>query len=84
MPCLNQEGRYFDPHLQDRECYVDVEHPVLGTEPLYGIPHKFSRTPGRIQGRAPLMGEHNDYVIGELLGLSAQERTSLAEQKVLY
>ena len=84
MPCLNQEGRYFDPHLQDRECYVDVDHPVLGTEPLYGIPHKLSRTPGRIQGRAPLMGEHNDYVIGELLGLSAEERNSLTEQKVLY
>lgn len=84
MPCLNQEGRYFDPHLQARECYVDVDHPVLGTEPLYGIPHKFSETPGRIQRRAPLMGEHNDYVFGELLGMSAEERASLAEQRVLY
>ena len=84
MPCLNQEGRYFDPHLRDRECYVDVEHPVLGTEPLYGIPYKFSETPARIRRHAPLMGEHNDHVFRELLGLSAEECRSLAEKQVLY
>ena len=84
MPCLNQEGRYFDPHLQARECYVDVEHPVLGSEPLYGIPYKLSETPGRIRRHAPLMGEHNDHVLGELLGLPTKERMSLTEAKVLY
>ena len=84
MPCLDQGGRYFDPHLRARECYVDVDHPVLGTEPLYGIPFKLSETPGRIRRHAPLMGEHNHYVLGELLGLSIEERNSLIEEKVLY
>ena len=84
MPCLNQEGRYFNPHLQARAAYVDVEHPVLGTEPLYGIPYKLSGTPGRIRRHAPIMGEHNDYVFGELLGISSEERRYLTEQKVLY
>ena len=84
MPCLNQEGRYFDPHLQARECYVEVDHPVLGTEPLYGVPHKLSETPGFIRGRPPLLGEHTDYVLEEILGLSAEERSLLAEQHVLH
>ena len=84
MPCLDQRGRYFDPHLRARECYVDVDHPVLGTEPLYGIPYKLSETPGRIRRHAPLMGEDNHYVFGELLGLSLEERNSLIEEKVLY
>ena len=84
MPCLDQEGRFFDPHLQERECYVSVDHPVQGTEPLYGIPFKLSETPGRIGGRAPLMGEHNDYVMHEIVGLSQQEVDELVHAKVLY
>ena len=84
MPCLDQEGRYFDPQLQARECYVDVEHPVLGAEPLYGIPYKMSETQGRIRRHAPLMGEHNDYVLGEILGLPLKERKALVEEKVIY
>jgi len=48
-PCLDQEGRFFDPHLQVRECYVDTGHPVLGSEPLYGIPYKPRGRPGALR-----------------------------------
>jgi crotonobetainyl-CoA:carnitine CoA-transferase CaiB-like acyl-CoA transferase len=34
-------------------------------------------------GTPPLLGEHNDYVFGELLGLSKEEIRKLTEEKVL-
>ncbi len=84
MPCRDQEGRYFDPHLQDRECYVQVDHPIAGSEPLYGIPFKLSETPGRVRSRAPLMGEHNSFVLTEIVGLSNDEVDGLVQAGVLY
>ena len=83
-PCLDQEGRFFDPHLQARECYVDTGHPVLGSEPLYGIPYKLSERPGAIRGRAPLLGEHNAEVLGDLLGVPSERQDELAEMKAVY
>jgi crotonobetainyl-CoA:carnitine CoA-transferase CaiB-like acyl-CoA transferase len=43
-----------------------------------------SATPPSIHRAAPLLGEHNDYVLGELLGLSTGERQRLIEKKVIY
>jgi hypothetical protein len=43
-----------------------------------------SLTPPIIEHAAPLLGEHNDYVFGTVLGLAAEERQRLAAQKVIY
>ncbi|MDY6835030.1 MAG: CoA transferase [Chloroflexota bacterium] len=83
-PCLNTEDRFLDQRFNERENYVFVEHPVLGSEPVYGIPYKLSETPGQVKERAPLMGEHNDYVFGELLRLSPEEIEKLKQNKVIY
>jgi len=83
-PCLDQQGRFLDPHLHARECYVDTDHPILGSEPLYGIPHKLSVTQGSIRGRAPLLGEHNEEVLGDLLGVNVQRQEELVETKVVF
>ena len=71
-PCLGVEGRFLNEHFRSREAYVPVTHPVLGAEFIYGTPWKLSRTPGRVQRRVPLLGEHNDYVASDLLGLSEE------------
>jgi benzylsuccinate CoA-transferase BbsF subunit len=84
MPCLNQEDRYFDPHSREREIYIEVDHPVLGKDPVYGIPYKLSETPGMVRGPAPLLGQHNDYVVQDLLGISSSEQARLVEERVLY
>ncbi|MFD5272180.1 CaiB/BaiF CoA transferase family protein [Streptomyces sp. NPDC058335] len=48
-----------DPHVAVREMLVEVEHPGTGrTFTVAGQPLKFSRTPARPQGRAPLLDEH--------------------------
>lgn len=73
-----------DPHFEARGVKVVVDHPKMEGEILYGLPWKFSRTPGGIRRRAPLLGEHNKYVFCELLGMGEDEVSRLVEEKVLY
>jgi crotonobetainyl-CoA:carnitine CoA-transferase CaiB-like acyl-CoA transferase len=51
---------------------------------LHGIPWRLSDTPGRISRPAPLLGEHNQYVFGDLLGLPDVEIHRLIEAGALY
>ena len=65
--------RYLDEHMRFRETYVEVEHPVLGSEPLYGDPIHFDTWKTAPMRHAPLLGEHTDEVLHEVLGLSPEE-----------
>ena len=60
-----------------REMLVEVEHPTLGPVTLTGLPVKLSATPGAVQKAPPVVGEDNDRVYGDLLGLSAAEIAGL-------
>jgi crotonobetainyl-CoA:carnitine CoA-transferase CaiB-like acyl-CoA transferase len=62
-----------DRHLSARGFIVLVDHPELGKLHHGGMPLKLSATPGRVRSHAPMLGEHNDYVLGELLGLEKRE-----------
>jgi benzylsuccinate CoA-transferase BbsF subunit len=83
-PCADTEDRYFDPHFQKREIIVNVEHPATGVDFDPKVVCNLSETPGEIRRPAPLLGEHNNYVFGELLGLSQDEIEALTEKKVIY
>ena len=72
-----------DPHLNDRGFIEVVTHPEAGTFPLRGVIWKLSKTPGSIRKSAPCLGEHNEYVLGELLGMSKEEIGKLAEEEVI-
>ncbi len=79
MPVMNLEDQFRDAHLRAREIHLECEHPKVGIEWLHGIPWRLSETPGQIRRPAPLLGEHNQYVFGELLGLPAAEIKRLVE-----
>jgi len=70
-----------DPHMKAREFYQVCEHPELGTVTYDGLQYKFSATPGEIW-RAPLMGEHSEYVYRELLAMSDEEIEQCAAEGV--
>ena len=57
-----------DPHYAAREMIVDVPEPGLNGEtvPMPGIVPKLGETPGRLNRGAPLLGEHNDEILGAL------------------
>jgi benzylsuccinate CoA-transferase BbsF subunit len=83
-PSFNIEELINDPHIKEREVFVEVGHPEMGKQTIYSPTWRLSGTPGRIQQRAPLLGEHNHYVFGELLGLSSKEIAGLEKEEVIY
>ena len=82
---LTSEELLSDPHLKERGTFQVVDRAIVGPHP-YPIPTapiKFSEAKVKIRRPAPLLGEHNDYVLGELLGMSREEIQSLAENQVI-
>lgn len=72
-----------DPHLNERGFFWEIEHPEAGRHRYCAFPIKLSETPARPIRPAPCLGEHNEYVLGEILDLSEEEIKDLEEQKVI-
>ena len=72
-----------DPHLYERGYFIDIVHPEVGHYRFDGFPWRLSRTPGRVTRPSPLFGEHNDELLRDVLGLSAQETAELRESGVV-
>jgi len=83
-PTLDGEMVFNDPHSKQRELFVAVEHPEIGERLVVGAPWRLSVTPAQINRAAPLLGEHNQYVLGELLGMSPGEIDKLVAERVVY
>ena len=71
-----------DQQLKAREYYVEREHPEVGTYHPPRQPCLLSKTPSETK-RAPLLGEHNDMVFKEILGLSEDEINDLIINEIL-
>ena len=84
MPSFKAKDLFTNPHLIAREAITEVTHPVLGTRKTIAPPWKLSETPARISRPAPLLGEHNEYVFGELLGMSTREQEQLKLEEVIF
>jgi crotonobetainyl-CoA:carnitine CoA-transferase CaiB-like acyl-CoA transferase len=61
------------PQVQAREMFVTLDDPSYGPLTITGTPLKLSETPGRVDRLAPLPGQHNEEVFGELLGCSKED-----------
>ena len=84
MPVMNIADQFADPHLNARATYVEIDHPHVGAEMVYGVPWRFSGTPGSVRAPAPLLGQHNEYVLRELLGMDEVRIEELVSQQVVY
>ena len=73
-----------DPHLAARGFIQRVELDPVGPFTLIDTPWKLSGSPGLPPAPGPLLGEANDYVFSELLGLSEDEIQSLVDAEVIY
>jgi len=60
-----------------------VKQTEMGDVRVDGMPVHLSETDWKLERGAPCLGEHNDYVFGELLGVSAAELVSLHEEGVV-
>ncbi|MDD5093869.1 MAG: CoA transferase [Dehalococcoidia bacterium] len=71
-----------NPHLQARGSFEKMAHPEAGIHPNPGMPWKFSRSPLHIRMPAPCFAQHNNYVFGDLLGMSSEEIAKLEAEGV--
>jgi benzylsuccinate CoA-transferase BbsF subunit len=79
----NARDQAEDPQLAHYQFFETVEHPTIGKIPFYhGPPFRLSDIPYEI-GRAAMIGEHNDYVYTQLLGLSDEEWAQLIAEGVI-
>jgi len=76
-----------DPQLKQRGYFIPLPQSEIGTWPIENFPAKFQNTPVDVGGppdrAAPLIGEDNDYVYRELLGLNPEEIAALKEDWVI-
>ena len=81
-PSRNGKDIYADPHLRARNSFMKVDHPELGLLELIAPPWRFEQF-DIPQNPAPLLGQHNEYVLGSLLGLTANEIHALRKKEII-
>lgn len=86
VPCgpINRlDEVYADPQVQHRKMKIDVPHPLAGMLPLVAAPIKYSRTPLACETPPPLLGQHTEEVLTNLLGKTAAEIADLREKRIV-
>jgi benzylsuccinate CoA-transferase BbsF subunit len=66
-----------DPQLNHRRTHVILEHPEIGPHIYQAPPYRFSKTPHELTMPAPCLGQHNEYILKEILGMSDEEIADL-------
>lgn len=72
-----------DPNTNAWGLWPTVTHTEMGRVRVDGLPVHFSETDWSLERGAPCLGEHNDYVYGEVLGFGAAEREQLHADGVI-
>jgi len=72
-----------DPHFAAREAIVAVTHPQFGRLRMQNVVPKLSATPGGIRQPSPALGEHNDEIYLELLGIPRERYDRLKATRVI-
>ena len=83
LPCgpINDVAAVFDhPQIQPRDLILEVEHPTAGPIHLAGFPYKLTQTPAELRHPPPLLGEHTEDVLTEILGYSCEEVARFQER----
>jgi crotonobetainyl-CoA:carnitine CoA-transferase CaiB-like acyl-CoA transferase len=80
----NMQDVASDRHLRERGTVVDVAD-IDGCErAALRAPIRFSKSEVGMERGTPLLGQDEDYVFGDLLGLSRDERQNLTDERVIY
>jgi crotonobetainyl-CoA:carnitine CoA-transferase CaiB-like acyl-CoA transferase len=64
----NPYDLYHDEQLRHREHFIEVSHPELASTWVENSRFAMSRTPAHVERAAPMLGQHNQYVLEEILG----------------
>jgi benzylsuccinate CoA-transferase BbsF subunit len=81
---FTNEDMVKDAHCKERGIFVEVNQPHMEKQTQMGLPWKLTIAPKVSIRPAPLLGEHNDYVFGKLLGMSKEEIEKLEKEEVIF
>lgn len=82
-PVAKQSDLFGDPHLEERGFFQEVDHREAGKQRVPGMGFRFSKTSLEFRMPAMCLGEHNDYIYGELLGMSREEIAQLEDEEYI-
>ena len=82
-PVLSKAEVLEDPHIKERNAFIERDHPTAGPTTLLAPWIHMSQTPASIRDDAPAIGQHTDEVLGGLLGLTEAELEDLREVDVI-
>ena len=82
-PVLGVHQIHDNPQHKARGYYETVTHPDAGTHLYRNVGYRMSKTPGHILRPPPCLGEHNDYVLGTVLGMSQDEMADLEKEQFI-
>ncbi len=86
LPCgpINTVPDVFrHPQAQARDLALETEHPTAGSIQMTGFPYKLSQTPAEVRRPPPLLGQHTEEVLADLLGYSADQVTAFREYEII-
>ncbi len=72
-----------DPQNRFRENIVEVQDPDIGPIQMQNVTPRLSETPGKVRSSGPGLGEHNQEVLGGLLGLTEGELEDLRQEGII-
>ena len=79
-PVMDQRDAFEDPHLQERGIFEEVYHEDVEGSHLYvGAPYRMSDMPIRIRRGPVQLGQDNEYVYKQVLGVSDEEYAELEQ-----
>jgi crotonobetainyl-CoA:carnitine CoA-transferase CaiB-like acyl-CoA transferase len=82
-PVADPRAASLCPQHAARGFFEEVEHPVVGVQPLPTVPFRYASVPRWIRRPPPTLGQHNRDVLAGLLGLSDREIAALAEERII-
>jgi crotonobetainyl-CoA:carnitine CoA-transferase CaiB-like acyl-CoA transferase len=77
------EDMLSDEQYAARQNIVRVEDPEIGPFPMQNVVPRLSETPGEVRWTGPKLGQHNDEVFKELLGMTEEDLAGLRERGIL-
>lgn len=86
VPCgpVNDLAQVFaDPQVIARGLRIDLPHPLAGSTPQVASPLRLSASPVEYRQAPPLLGEHTERVLAEVLGLDVSQIAALRSQGVI-
>ncbi len=82
-PINNIDQVFADPQVRHRGMQQELDHPIAGKVPSVGNPIQFSETPVEYHLAPPMLGQHTDQVLSEVLGMNSGQIDRLRAEEII-